>query len=198
MVIKGPDIPDPGWHVGTARNQERTGQRYVSKTSAIARKIPRVRHTDVDLTQWCPKCKRPQCFIEVKRYLVSDHEWDQVRRHAAFYGHDCIALLVIETLDAIGIKAYDDGVISDVKWGEEEDLAGVLESARDRHECWLCAGSGSAGCGTAASAGAPARKAGANASARRRLSSPAPGQSPHSTAASTAGAVIICAGGERC
>ena len=122
--------------IGTPRNRERTGQRYVSKTSAIARKIPRVRHTDVDLTQWCPKCKRPEAFIEVKRYLVSDHEWDQARRHAAFYSHGCIAMLVIETLDSIGVKTWEEGTISDVAWGGEELLVEVLERARDVHGCW--------------------------------------------------------------
>jgi hypothetical protein len=122
--------------VGTARNKERTGQRYVSKTSAIARKIQRVRHVDIDLTQYCPKCKRPQAFMEVKRYLVSDHEWDQMRRHAAFYSHGCVAILVVETLDDIGVKTWDDGVISDVTWGGEEHLITVLEQARDVHECY--------------------------------------------------------------
>lgn len=126
----------PSCNPGTARNRERTGQRYVSKTSAIARKIRNVRHTDVDLTQWCPKCKRPECFIEVKRYLVSDHEWDQVRRHAAFYSHGCIAILVIETLDSIGIKTYEDGTVSDVTWGGEDVLVEVLVRARDVHGCW--------------------------------------------------------------
>jgi len=125
-------VPNPG----TARNKERTGQRYVSRTSAVARKIRHVRHVDIDLTQYCPKCKRPQAFMEVKRYLVSDHEWDQMRRHAAFYSHGCVAILVIETLDDIGVKTWDEGTISDVTWGGEEHLMSVLEGARDAHVCW--------------------------------------------------------------
>jgi hypothetical protein len=122
--------------VGTWRNQERTGQRSVTKLSTIARGIKNVRHTDVDLTQWCPRCKKPEVFAEVKRSVVSDYEWDQVRRHAKTYGHDCIAILVIEGIGTIGIKVYKDGVISDITWGGEEDVIQVLESARDAHACW--------------------------------------------------------------
>ena len=123
---------------GTWRNTERTGQRTVTKLSTVARQIDKVRHVDIDLTQWCPRCKRPQVFAEVKRYLVSDYEWEQVRRHAAFYSHDCIAILVIETLDDIGVKVYDPAfdLLTDVTWGGEEYLTRVLERARDIHVCW--------------------------------------------------------------
>jgi hypothetical protein len=125
--------------VGSWRNQERTGKRKVTKLSSVARKVADVRHVDIDLTQWCPGCKRPQVFAEVKRRVVSDHEWDQVRRHAAYYAHGCLGLLVIEgdTAD-IGVKVYDpvDDTISPVVWGEESYLQEVLERARDSHLCW--------------------------------------------------------------
>jgi hypothetical protein len=121
---------------GTWRNRERTSQRSVTRLSTIARTIEKVRHTDVDLTQWCPRCKKPEVFAEVKRSVVSDHEWDQVRRHAKTYGHGCIAILVIEGIDIIGVKVYKDDVISDITWGGEEDVIQVLESARDAHSCW--------------------------------------------------------------
>jgi hypothetical protein len=121
--------------IGTARNRERTGQRYVSKTSAIARKIKGVRHLDVDLVQYCGSCWRPEVFMEVKKYLVSDSEWRQMRQHAKDY--NCVALLIIETLDDIGVKAFypDTQLMSEVEWGGEERLTELLEWARDRHIC---------------------------------------------------------------
>jgi hypothetical protein len=125
--------------VGTWRNAERSGKRSVTRLSTVARRVENVRHTDVDLTQWCPRCRKPQIFAEVKRSVVSDYEWDQARRHAKTYGHGCIAILVIEGIDVIGIKIYDSGTqeISDVTWGDEGSLRTVLEAARDRHECWV-------------------------------------------------------------
>jgi hypothetical protein len=119
-----------------AANVERTGKRKVTRLSSIARKIEGVRHVDLDLTQWCPKCKRPEIFAEVKGRLAPDGEWDQARRHAKFYGHNAIALLVIEAED-IGVKVYasSDDKIRDVIWGEEY-LIRVLSQARDMHTCW--------------------------------------------------------------
>lgn len=124
--------------IGTPRNREITGRRTVSALSRIARNIENVRHTDLDLTQWCPRCKRPQVFAEVKRILTGDHEWDQARRHAAFYGHHAIALLVVENSTSIGVKVFssDDGSISPVKWGTGKDLQEIMENARDNHECY--------------------------------------------------------------
>ena len=122
----------------TWRNHERTGQRYVSRLSTIARSIKGVRHYDCDLYQTCPECKRVQVFAEVKKYLVSDREWEQTRLFAKSTGHKCVAILVIETLDDIGVKIYnpETGEISDTNWGGEEYLRKVLDRARDVHECW--------------------------------------------------------------
>lgn len=120
-------------------NVERTGRRKVTRLSSIARTVKDVRHVDIDLTQWCPQCKRPQIFAEVKSYPVRDAEWDQMRRHAKHYGHGCIAILVIETPDgSLGVKIYSPQgeSISGVNWGGEEYLRKVLEKARDIHVCW--------------------------------------------------------------
>lgn len=106
--------------------------------SAAARQVEHVRHMDIDLTQWCPKCKRPQLFAEVKSKLVNKWEWEQTRRHAAFYGHGCLAILVIEGAGGTGLMTYDsaDDSVSPVEWSGEEGVIRVLERARDTHVCW--------------------------------------------------------------
>lgn len=126
---------------GTWRNRERTGERPLSRLSGIARHVGNVRHTDIDLTQWCPACRRPQVFAEVKSAPARDGEWDQCRRHASFYAHGCLAMLVIEGAGCLGMRVYDsrDGRISNVKYGDEEMVTAVLGYARDIHRCWLCA-----------------------------------------------------------
>lgn len=128
---------------GTWRNKERTGKRHVTVLSGLARKVADVRHCDLDLYQWCPRCKRPQLFAEVKSQLVSKWEWEQTRRHASYYGHGCLAILVIEGRnvegqESLGCVVYDsaDNSISDVNWTGEEYLTSVLERARDIHVCW--------------------------------------------------------------
>jgi hypothetical protein len=123
--------------VGTARNVERSNQRKVTVASRVTREIPGIRATDIDLVTYCPKCKRPLCFMESKSWEVGDGHWDQCRRHARFYGHGCIALLIIEK-DPVGIKLYDSSrnVIHETVWGGEEYLAEVLQKARDIHVCW--------------------------------------------------------------
>jgi hypothetical protein len=129
------DHPQPV--IGTARNVERTGRRKPTRLSAIARAVENVRHTDVDLTQWCPECKKPQVFAEVKSTPVHDSEWDQARRHARTYSHGCIAILVVELPDDLGVKVYNsaDDSTGDMKWGENF-LIRVLEHARDIHGCY--------------------------------------------------------------
>lgn len=124
----------------TWRNTERTGQRYVPRLSTAARKITGVRHTDLDLTQWCPKCRKPQVFAEVKKREAPDTEWDQARRHARFYGHGCIAILVTEKEDSTGVKVYNpehDTILPAVREAGEGYLIRVLEHARDIHACWV-------------------------------------------------------------
>ena len=123
---------------GTWRNQERTGQRHVTQLSGLARKVEGVRHCDLDLYQFCPRCKRPELFAEVKSRLVSRWEWEQARRHAAYYGHGCLAILVIEGRESLGVTVYDsaDNTISDVNWSGAGYLTSVLERARDIHVCW--------------------------------------------------------------
>lgn len=125
---------------GTWRNAERTGERKVTRLSTVARTIPRVRHVDIDLVQYCPKCKKPQVFAEVKSHVIPDSQWDQMRRHADAYGHKCIALLVVEVPDSelLGVRVYtsEDKKLTEVVWGDEEHLGRVLARARDIHECW--------------------------------------------------------------
>lgn len=124
---------------GTWRNQERTGHRHVTQLSKLARTIGDVRHFDLDLYQTCPKCKRPELFAEVKSKLVPRWEWEQTRRHASYYGHGCLAILVIEHHNgALGCMVYDsaDNSISEVDWTGEGYLTSVLERARDIHVCW--------------------------------------------------------------
>lgn len=121
----------------TWRNVERTGRRQVTRLSTLARKVGNVRHMDLDLIQWCPRCKRPELFAEVKGRQVSTWEWEQTRRHAAYYGHGCLAILVIEKAGDVGCLVYDsaDDTISGRQSGEEY-LTSVLERARDIHVCW--------------------------------------------------------------
>jgi hypothetical protein len=47
-------------------NEERSHYRYVSTLSYWARRVPGVRHLDLDLYQYCPRCKQPEAFCEVK------------------------------------------------------------------------------------------------------------------------------------
>ena len=125
--------------VGTSRNRERTGKRKVTELSRIARLVPNVGQIDIDLTQYCRKCRRPQAFMESKPWEVPDGHWDQCRRHARFYGHNCIALLCIEPqMGPVGTKVYasaDDSIRS-VVWGGEEHLLYVLNQAKEIHVCW--------------------------------------------------------------
>lgn len=123
---------------GTRRNIERTGTRHVTFLSALARHVEGVRHFDLDLYQTCPSCKRPQLFAEVKSHLVSRWEWEQTRRHAVYYGHGCLAILVIEG-NCLGFLVYDsaDDSISSPDWlSGRQGLTAVLERARDIHKCW--------------------------------------------------------------
>lgn len=120
---------------GTARNAERTGKRKVTRLSAIARKVAGIRAIDIDLVPYCPSCGAPLAFCEVKSYEVHDAEWAQIRRHADFYG--CLAILVIEKGDDIGVRFYESwkGTITPVAYGGESHLLRALEHARDIHEC---------------------------------------------------------------
>lgn len=124
---------------GTWRNTERTGKRRVTRLSTIARSVPHVRHMDMDLIQWCPKCKRPQLFAEVKSSFVNKWEWEQTRKHASYYGHGCLAILVVEGKDVLGTVVYDsaDDSFTTTPRAGEAYLTSVLERARDIHVCWL-------------------------------------------------------------
>lgn len=121
--------------VGTQRNQERTGKRTVTRLSAIARKVEGIRAIDIDLVPYCPRCGDPLAFCEVKPYEVHDAEWRQIRRHADFWG--CLALLVIEKENDIGVKIYNSfsGLTTPVFYGGEKHLLSVLCDARDIHVC---------------------------------------------------------------
>lgn len=128
--------PNPG----TRRNAERTGQRKVTRLSKAARTVENVRHVDIDLFQYCPSCKKPQAFFEVKSKPVSSWEWEQTRRLAESFGHGCVAVLVVETwYGDIGVSVYDPEIseVQGLVWsGDEAGLVKVLESIRDTHECW--------------------------------------------------------------
>jgi len=126
---------------GTSRNVERTGKRKVTRLSTVARGVEHVRHVDIDLFQFCPDCKKPEAFFEVKSKPVSAWEWEQTRRLAESFGHGCVAVLVVETwYGDIGLSVYDPGAGDDVPsvmWsGDESNLVKVLEAARDVHVCW--------------------------------------------------------------
>jgi hypothetical protein len=122
----------------TSRNVERTGKRKLTRTSQVARGIRGVRHLDQDLFQWCPDCKRPELFVEVKSVPVSKSEWDMTRRFADYFQHNCLALLVVEAwYGDLGVQIYDGETISDLHWSDTEDyLISVMERARDSHVCW--------------------------------------------------------------
>lgn len=47
-------------------NEERDWRRYVTTSSIWARKVPGLRHLDLDLFQYCNICTKPELFIEVK------------------------------------------------------------------------------------------------------------------------------------
>lgn len=124
--------------IGTYRNVERSGKRRVTRLSTIVRKIPGIRAIDVDLITYCPRCLHPMAFCEVKKVLVGDREWQQMRLHAKHWGNNCIALLVIEPdLGEIGVKVYAsaDNTIRDVVWGGESYLTYVLNQAKEIHDC---------------------------------------------------------------
>lgn len=126
--------------VGTERNQERTGKRRVSRLSAIARRVEDVRGIDVDYVQYCPRCRYPQAFCEVKSREVHDKEWEQVRILASHYGNHCVALLIIEAERRLGYKEYFSSTnlfMAHATYGTEEDILLLLEHARDIHECQL-------------------------------------------------------------
>ena len=77
--------------------------------------------------------------MESKPYEVGDGHWDQCRRHARFYGNNCIALLVVEPdVGPIGVKVYisSDDMIRKITWGGEEYLMHVLNQAKEIHVCW--------------------------------------------------------------
>lgn len=123
---------------GTWRNRERSGKRQLTRLSTIARNVKDVRHLDFDLIQYCPGCHRPQAFCEVKKYPIPDKGWEQIRLHAAHWGQSCVAILVVEAAERIGVKQYfsSTGMITPhVIYGNEDDLQRVLEHARDIHEC---------------------------------------------------------------
>lgn len=130
----GPPLP------GTWRNRERSGERHVSRLSSIARKVCDVRGIDIDYVQYCPECKAPQAFCEVKSYDVYDKEWEQVRSFARHWGNGCIALLVIEAERRLGYKHYLSSThlyMAHPTWCDEAGIQRVLEQARDIHECQL-------------------------------------------------------------
>ena len=116
---------------------ERTGKRKVTKLSSIARKVENVRGIDIDYVQYAVPCLHPTAFCESKSYNVSDKEWEYVRNHASHYGNGCLALLVIEKPDTLGVKYFDSstGEIYGPRYGGEEILIMILERARDRHRC---------------------------------------------------------------
>jgi hypothetical protein len=120
------------------RNVERTGRRKLTRLSTVARRVSGVRHFDLDLYQTCERCKYPQLFAEVKSREVSDAEWAVTRMHARHYGYGCVAILVVETPDRIGVKEYFSStnlITPHVIYGDEDDLQRVLEHARDIHHC---------------------------------------------------------------
>lgn len=45
-------------------NVERSGERNFMPLSSAARGVFGVRHQDIDLVQYCPRCKRPEILIE--------------------------------------------------------------------------------------------------------------------------------------
>ena len=123
---------------GGERNRERTGQRPLTQLSGIARKVKGVRHLDVDLYMFCPVCKTPTIFFEVKPVCVKDSEWAQVRMLAGHFGHGTQAALVVEQGERLGIKTYDSETdyIHPLLWVDEEYLIRYMEQVRDQHGCY--------------------------------------------------------------
>jgi len=78
----------------TPRNQERTGQRKLSRLSGIVRSIPGCRNIDLDMTCYCPKCVRFTAFIEIKTSLVPRDHWLMTRQLARL--DHCFGVLVVE------------------------------------------------------------------------------------------------------
>jgi hypothetical protein len=129
-------VTTPPVITGTRRNSERTGQRKLTRLSAIARRIEDVRGIDIDYVQYCHSCLYPEIFCEVKRTVVHDGEWRMMRVFARHYG--CMAMLCIEPdLGPVGVRVYDaaDNSVSLLDWCGEEGAEAVLRMARDRHEC---------------------------------------------------------------
>ena len=157
----------PAWVVTSIRergtdvtNVERNHRRYVSTASYWARDVKNVRHLDCDLFQYCPKCKRPEMFFEVKS-KIEQHpaHWELTRLQAqaqrgvaALIGEDFDARITCTKAGGCPCQCHThayltevpvrlmkpDGVILDTKVYNKPEFLALLARAHDWHCSQAC------------------------------------------------------------
>lgn len=138
-------------------NAERSHYRYVSTLSYWARRVRGVRHLDLDLYQYCPRCFTPEVFFEVKPATIHEAYWQMTRKLADDTPGSC-ALLVAEPHDVnnarctkgsgcpcnchtharhdqVTVVPYRDGKILEARTWNREQLVNALEWVHGNHQC---------------------------------------------------------------
>jgi hypothetical protein len=126
-------------------NEERTGERNFLPLSSAAREVFGVRHQDIDLFQYCPRCKHPEVFIEATsstrdKYthplrivasmcgvptLLVRHEWNDIHHQ---YPVDVSIWYAHQT----GKNDEPDLRIEGVPWSDVQEYLRFLHT---NHEC---------------------------------------------------------------
>lgn len=126
-------------------NEERSGQRNFMPLSKAAREVFGVRHQDIDLVQYCSRCKRPELFMEStsstgNKYtqvlriiaekfdapvLMIRHEWNDVR-------HEHPVDLYLWLPGNIMKNVDPDQTLEGTDWGA---VKAVMLNTHERHEC---------------------------------------------------------------
>lgn len=122
----------------TARNRERTGERWVTTVSRWARDVPSpARNQDWDLTQYRNCCRIPNVIIEVKPYDVPLAQWQNTRVVAAKLG--AYGMLVVEPrgdTDEIQVRiSKPDGSITDLLTWDHDEFVRVMTWINVTHKC---------------------------------------------------------------
>lgn len=122
----------------TARNHERSGERWVTTVSKWARDVPDpARHQDWDLTQYRNCCRIPNALIEVKPWDIPEYQWKNTRVVAARL--NAYGILAIEPrgeTDKIQIRvAEPDGNIRPLKTCDHDEFVEVMTWINAHHRC---------------------------------------------------------------
>lgn len=126
-------------------NEERTGERNFLPLSKAAREVFGLRHQDVDLVQYCNRCKNPEVFIEATsstgfKYtqplriiatkcdaptVLIRHEWGDV-------DHEHPVDLYLWNPDRTGREDEPDKILHGATWDQFRSL---LSSIHQKHNC---------------------------------------------------------------